>query len=186
MSDENKSASTQRSALSLLFQGLGRNLIFRGMIETAVGLLLLFSPERTVKILTIAIGVLLILDGVVLFLSTLRSRFPGNRWAVINATALVLFGAITVFSPLVMEYLWILVLGMWLIVSAVNELFCGGWRRIWGIVSSLLSLIVGVSFILMPFASIGAIVMITGGVLVASGILTFCAGLDIRAAGKEV
>ena len=186
MSDENKSAPPQQSPLSVVFQGLGRNLIFRGIIETAVGLLLLFSPDRTVLILTVAIGVLLILDGVVLMLSTLRSGFAGARWAVINAAALVIFGTITVISPLLMEHLWILILGVWLIVSAINEFFGGGWRRIWGIISSLLSFVVGVIFILMPFASIGAIVMIAGGVLAASGILTFCAGADIRAAGKEL
>jgi hypothetical protein len=39
---------------------------------------------------------------------------------------------------------------------------------------------------MMPFASIATIVMITGGVLVTSGILTFFAGVDIHAAGKKV
>ena len=186
MSDENKAAPPQRSPLSVLFQGLGRNLIFRGILEITVGLLLLFSPERTIKILTIAIGVLLILDGVVLFLSSLRSRSSGNRWKVINATALVLFGVMIIFSPLLMDHLWIIVLGVWLIVSAINEFFGGGWRRIWGIISCILSLIVGIIFILMPFASIETIVMITGGVLVTSGILTFLAGVDIRVASKKV
>ena len=186
MSDENKAASPERSPLSILFQGLGRNLIFRGILEVAVGLLLLFSPARTIEILTVAIGVLLILDGVVLFFASLRSGPAGKRFAVINATLLVLFGAMTICSPLFMEYLWILILGVWLIVTSVSELLGGGWRRMWGIASCLLSLIVGIVFILMPFASIEAVVMIAGGVLTASGILTFCAGADMRAASKKV
>ncbi|MBP5531823.1 MAG: DUF308 domain-containing protein [Lentisphaeria bacterium] len=186
MSEENKSALTERSPLSILFQGLGRNLIFRGILEVAVGLLLLFSPARTIRILIVVIGVLLILDGVGLFLASLRAGSVGKRFAVINASVLVFFGAMTICSPLFMEYLWILILGVWLIVTSISELLGGGWRRIWGIASSLLSLIVGVTFILMPFASVEAIAMIAGGVLTASGILTFCAGVDMRAASRRI
>ena len=185
MSEENKSASND-SALAMVFKGLGRNLLLRGLVELVIGVMLLVAPARTARILTIAIGILLIADGVALFISSLWSKSSGRNWMVINAIALVVFGAIIICSPLLVDKWLVIVLGVWLIMSAVNELFSGGWRRLWGLLSSVLSLIIGVIFIALPFVGLAYIITVTGVVMIASGVFTFCAGLDLRSAGKLI
>ena len=177
--------SNSLSPIAAIFRGMGRNLMLRGILELVIGILLLINPLKTVVWLTIVIGVLLILDGVVLFFSYLRTKASGRHWMLINAAALIVFGAVIVCSPLLMDELWIIVLGVWHIVSAVNELFGGGWRRKMGIVSSALSLVVGVIFVALPFLALNAMITITGIVLIASGFLSIVTGYDLRAASKK-
>lgn len=185
MSEENKSASNN-SPLAMVFRGLGRNLMLRGILELVIGILLLVTPLKTAKWLTIIFGVLLIADGVVLFLSSLRSNGSGRHWMIINAIALVIFGAVIVGSPLVMDQLWIVVLGVLHIVSAVNELFGGGWRRLMGLLSCVLALIIGVIFIVLPFIGLQAVLLVTGILMVAYGTFSLLTGADLRAASRKI
>ena len=186
MSSENNSVPQADSPLIPIFRGLGRNLIFRGILEIVFGALLLIVPDKTITILTYVIGVALILSGATQLLAAALSKSSKKSWSVINGIVLLLFGVITVCSPLLMEYLWIVVLGLWLIVSGINEFFGGGWRRLWGIISCILSVAIGVIFIALPFASIGAIVMIVGWVFITSGFLALCAGIDMRVASRKL
>ena len=180
---ENQSASI--SPLATIFGVLGRNLMLRGIFELVIGILLLVNPMNTVKWLTIVIGVLLIVDGVVLFLSSLRNNVSGRGWMIVNAVALVIFGAVIVGSPLMMDRLWIIVLGALYVVSAINEFFGGGWRRPLGILSCVLSLIIGVVFIVLPFVGLQAVIFVTGILMVAYGVFSLLTGADLRIASKK-
>lgn len=174
------------SPIAAVFRGLGGNLILRGILELAIGILLLVKPLKTVEWLTIILGVLLILDGAVLFLSFLRTKTSGRHWMLINAIALIVLGTVIVCSPLLMSELWIVALGVLHIVSAINELFGGGWRRLMGILSSALSLVVGVIFVALPFLALNAVITITGIMLIAYGCFSLFTGYDLRAASKKM
>ena len=179
------SESKSTSTLAAAFRGLSRNLMLRGLIELVIGILLLCKPVSTIKWLTIIIGLLLILDGLLMFASYLRTKGAGSDWMIVNAIALVALGAVTVSSPLMMDYLWIIMLGAWHIVSAVNELAGGGWRRLLGIASCVLSLIIGVIFIMLPFVGLQALITVAGIVLIASGVFSLLTGADLRAASRK-
>ena len=179
------SESATLSPIATIFRSLGRNLILRGLLELVIGILLLCKPAGTIKWLTIVIGALLILDGVVLFFSYLRTRTSGRHWMLVNAVALIVFGTVIVCSPLLMDYLWIIMLGVWHIVSAINEFFGGGWRRLMGILSCALSLVIGAIFIALPFIALQALILTTGIVMIAYGCFSLFTGLDLHAASKK-
>lgn len=186
MAEESNSPVKSNPALASAFRSLGRSLFLRGVLEIAFGVLLLIFPGDTIKILTIVIGAALSLSGLFQLLIAARSKDTKKHWALINAIALLVFGILVVCSPLLFDKLWIIVIGLWLIASALNELFGGGWRRIWGILSCLLSLAIGAIFVAFPFIGLTSIILITGWVMITSGVLAICAGVDLLVASKKI
>ena len=186
MSSENQNAPKPNPALSAVFRSLSRSLAVRGVLEIVFGVLLLLYTDPTIRILTIVIGAALILSGVAQLLGAARSKNSKKHWALINAIALVVFGVLIICSPLLWKYLWSVVLGLWLIVSSVNEFFGGGWRRFWGFFCSVLTLAVGVAFIAFPFVCQDILAKVTGGLMITSGVLALCAGVDLHVASKKV
>ena len=173
------------SPLSMIFRGLGRNMILRGAVELLIGILLLARPGATLRLLTVIFGILLTVDGVAMLLVALRSKDPIRNWTLANAVALVILGVVAICAPFKMDMLLMVVLGVWQIVSAVTDLLGGGWRKAWGLVSGLLSLAVGIVFVVLPFAALSYIMLIAGCLLIASGIITIFAGAGLRAAGTR-
>jgi len=174
------------SMLSAILRGLGRNLILRGIVEIVIGVMLLFNPFNTIRVLTMVIGALLIVDGIVAAMFALRTRGSDRSWTVVNAFVLLIVGIITVCSPLWMDKLWMIALGVWQIASVITSLFNGGWRRLWSVLSGVLSLVIGIIFIVLPFVALAYVGIIAGCVLAASGFFTICAGADLRIASKEL
>ena len=186
MASESSTPPKSNPALASAFRSLGRSLFLRGVLEIALGVLLVLYTAHAIKILTIVIGAALGLSGLFQLLIAVRSKDSKKHWALINAVALLVFGIFVIWSPLLADKLWIIVIGIWMIVSAANELFSGGWRRIWGILSCVLSVAIGVCFIVLPFYALDLIAKISGWVMIVSGILVFSAGIDLHSASKKV
>ena len=186
MSSENNNEPQVNSPLAPILRTVGRSLIFRGVLEITVGILLLAAPVQTIKIFTIVIGAALILSGLLQLLTAAGSKNSKKNWALINAAVLLVVGVLVVCFPLKAEKIWIILLGLWLVVSAINELGSGGARRISGILSCVLSLLIGVFFIVYPFTGLAYIVWIVGIVMIVSGVLTLGAGMDMNAAGRKL
>jgi len=172
--------------LSAILRGLGRNLILRGIVEMIIGITLMLVPLEAFRVMTIAIGILLIVDGVVAALFALRTSGSDRNWTVVNAFVLLIVGVVTVCSPLLMDKLWMIALGIWQIASVLTSFFNGGWRRLWSVLSGVLSLVVGIIFIVLPFVALTYVGIIAGCVLTASGFFTICAGADLRIAGRDI
>ena len=175
---ENKSI-VDSPVISLL-RGLGRNLILRGVLEMLIGIMLLDNPLMTVKMFTIVLGVLLTADGLVLFWAALNAGEKDRLWTFLNASVLVIFGVVTICSPLLMDRLWMIALGVWQIVSALFALLGGGWRRFWGVVSGILSIIIGVIFVALPFVGLTWFAIVAGCIMIASGFFSIFAGTGLR------
>ncbi len=178
-------AAGVHSMLSAILRGLGRNLILRGIVEMIIGILLLLTPLEAFRVLTIIIGALLISDGIVAALFAFRTESADRNWSVVNAFVLLIVGVVTVCSPLLMDKLWMIAIGIWQIASVITALCNGGWRRLWAVLSGVLSLVIGVIFIALPFVALKSVGIIAGCVLTASGFFTICAGADLRIAGRE-
>ena len=174
------------TVLSAILRGLGRNLILRGIVEMIIGVMLLLTPLEAFRMVTMIIGVLLIVDGIVAALFALRTRGSDRNWTVVNAFVLLIVGVVTVCSPLLMDKLWMIALGVWQIASVITSFFNGGWRRLWSVLSGVLSLVIGIIFIVLPFVALTYLGIIAGCVLAASGFFTICAGADLRIASKDL
>lgn len=184
--DEVKLPIGGAAVLSAILRGLGRNLILRGVVEMIIGVMLLLTPLEAFRMMTIVIGALLIVDGIVAALFALRTRDSDRNWTVVNAFVLLIVGVVTVCSPLLMDKLWMIALGVWQIASVMTSFFNGGWRRLWSVLSGVLSLVIGIIFIVLPFVAMAYVGIIAGCVLTASGFFTICAGADLRIASKDL
>ncbi len=175
----------QMPVLGGLFRSLGKNLIFRGVLELLLGILLLLNPLQTTAMLTIVIGAFLIMDGIGILIAGIRHSGAGKAWLITNAAALALLGLVAVLRPILMDTMWVLVIGVWQIFGGIECLAGGGWRRGWNVASGVLSLILGVIFICAPFAGLLSVIWLLGILLISSGVVTVAAGVQLRSAGGK-
>jgi len=186
MSEECGAATRADHPVVPVLRGLGRNLILRGVVEMLIGIMLLINPITTIKVITIIIGALLVIDGLVLFWVTLNADGNDRFWTFVNASVLVAFGVVTVCSPLLMDRLWIIALGAWQIVGALFMLAGGGWRRLWAIFSCVLSIVIGVIFVALPFVGLASFALLAGCVMAASGFFSICTGIGLRRSCRDI
>ena len=169
----------QSPVLGAAMRALGRDLVLRGVLEALVGLLLLLRPMQTAVFITIAVGVFLIIDGATLLFLALRSSGPGRGWLIVNAALLLLLGVFAVWRPVMVDSLWVVILGVWQILGGIETL-AGGINKLWNVFSGVLSLIVGIVFVVSPFVGLMSIIWLIGALLLFSGVVTIIAGTKFR------
>ena len=165
--------------LSTAMRMLSRDLILRGILEALLGLLLLAKPVQTAVFITVVIGVFLLIDGATLLILGVRTPGPGRKWLIVNAALLLLLGAFTVWRPIMVDSLWVVVLGVWQILGGIEAL-AGGGRKVWNVLSGVLSLLLGAVFVVSPFVGLLSILWLLGILLAFSGAVTVVAGIKIR------
>lgn len=158
---------------------LGRDLMLRGILEALLGVLLLVRPVQTAVVLTVAIGVFLLIDGATMLLIGLKAPGPGKKWLIINAVLLLLLGVFAVWRPIMVDSLWVVILGIWQLMGGIEAL-AGGGAKLWNVLLGVLSLALGVVFIVSPFVGLLSIIWLIGVLLVLSGALTILAGVKLR------
>lgn len=159
----------------------GGELLWRGVLYFVLGVLLFFRPLWTTAVLTIAIGILIMLDAVSQLIRYLRCR-AGSKWRIGWFVLLFLLGAGTVWMPLAADCLWVVALGVWQILGGVEELSSGGASR-WNIFSGVLSLLLGVLFVVAPFAGLLSLIWLLGALMIIGGAAAVVSGLGLRRAG---
>ena len=164
--------------LGAAMRALGRDLVLRGVLEALVGLLLLLRPMQVAEFITIAVGVFLLIDGATLLFLGIRSSGPGRAWLIVNAVLLLLLGVFAVWRPIMVDYLWVVILGIWQILGGVETL--SGGRKLWNVFSGVLSLVLGIVFIVSPFVGLFSIVWVIGALLFFSGLIRIVAGIRFR------
>lgn len=77
-------------------------LLLDGLLDTGIGLLILFNPEQTVWVLTVLIGVWLLLMGIIQIVYALRTRGYLKLWwvALINGLVTAVLGGLIWSNPL--------------------------------------------------------------------------------------
>lgn len=178
MSEDKIHVQVQSPVLEAAMRVFGCDLILRGVLEALAGLLLILRPVETAVFITVAVGVFLLIDGAILLVSGLRMPGSGGRWLTVNAALLLLLGAFAVWRPIMVDYLWVVILGIWQILGGVETL--SGGRKSWNVFSGVLSLALGIVFIVSPFVGLFSIVWVIGALLLFSGAIRIVAGIRFR------
>jgi len=154
-----------------------KNSYLRGIMTIALGSLLLFVPGLTMQTVMIAIGVLLVISGLVtMILSNIkRSRAMNGFWSVQGVTTII-FGIIFIASPSSMIKLFViflgiilLILGFFQLVGSLGTLTRSPWAWIFFLMA-LLTLAGGVFLLTDPFKSAEKILPFLGALLMLNGI----------------
>lgn len=118
-----------------------------GVIVLLVGLLALLNPIATGMATGILVGVLLIVYGVLALIAGFSSLSHRSRWIELLLGVLgILAGAVTIFNPFAGALSLVVLIGAWLLVSGIFEIvsaFNIVHDRIWRLALGVLDLILG-------------------------------------------
>jgi uncharacterized membrane protein HdeD (DUF308 family) len=166
-----------------------------GIIALIFGLAFLLVPGFTLTLFLFLFGIFMIFAGLVL-IGFSRSRAPGSGHRTLNVVEGlidIVIGVIAIFAPGFTSLLAIYLVGAFLIIAGLFQLFEGviaprgtqtfGTSNRWILVGGgLLSLLIGILIVLFPGAGILALLWIIGIILVIIGIINIISGLRMRSA----
>ena len=155
----------------------------RAIFAIVFGAVALFAPLGTIEALTLVFGIYILADGIAAIVSAIRAAARHASWGflVLEGIADIVAGGFALFMPGLTVLVFILLLGVWSVVSGALLLFAafrlpsqhGRWLLV---LSGLVSIVWGVLLYLSP--NTGAVVLtwwLGGYALVFGFILLFVA-----------
>ncbi len=127
-----------------------------------LGVLLLMRPVEVMRFITVLVGILFLIEGGLPLVYSLQEGKGLRAYPLV----IVLFGVLCIVSPIIMNALWMILLGLWQLLAGINGFAQRknapkGTQGMLLIVSTL-SLLLGLMFILAPMTSLVAIWWILG------------------------
>ena len=150
-------------------------IIFRAMIMLIIGVCMIFAPLQTLWWMTICIGAIVLIDGVMLLSASLQSKNELQGVMLINAALLIILGVFSLISPLIMDMVWVMMLGIWQLLAGLQYLFLHKRTRhtFFTLVTGILSVLAGLFFLLLPFGGLLAATWLIAIVLLTSSAMNF-------------
>ena len=150
-------------------------IIFRAMIMLIIGVCMIFAPLQTLWWMTICIGAIVLIDGVMLLSASLQSKNELQGVMLINAALLIILGVFSLISPLIMDMVWVMMLGIWQLLAGLQYLFLRKRTRhtFFTLVTGILSVLAGLFFLLLPFGGLLAATWLIAIVLLTSSVMNF-------------
>jgi len=163
--------------------------VLRGLVLVVFGILALSWPDRTVTVLLRIFGIVVLAYGVVMLIEALLSRRDEEQssiWPLIGAIAAIAAGVLTLAWPSATGLVVIYIIAIWAIVSGVIEIAAAFSFpvRDWGVwllaVGGLVSIIVGILFILFPGDGVVGLAWVIGLYALFVGLLHVVIGFKMR------
>ena len=161
-------------------------LIIRGVVAVLFGIMALISVEFTLLFLVYLFGAYVLIDGIMAIIASLQERRSSSAWWVVFLIGIVgiIVGVLSFIHPgnvaLLIFYLiaiWLIVAGFFGIVSAFFRARGTEWLSVMG---GILSIIIGVIFLLHPTSSILSIVWLLGVFALIYGIIQIIRAIQLR------
>ncbi len=172
--------SATSAAVSSVFKAIGNSLIVRGIIMILFGLLFWIKPVQLMNIIIIVIGIMLIVDSLPLFLSSLKLKGQSRAATLIPATIMLTLGLLCTFNALGIARIGIVIIGIWQLISGIQSISTAKNSGSLGIVSSLLSILVGIILIVSPVTGLVAYTWLLALCIIVSGISAMLLGFKLR------
>ena len=158
------------------------NLLFRGIILLLIGAVMFGNPESFFRALTMIIGVVLLIDGIFIIGTALTPGSPNPASFIIGAILLVI-GFIAFFNPQGTNMLIACAIGLWIFISALQDIYLGFTARknsnwFW-LIPAILMLLVGGMIFCAPWIGIEIAGIWMGVMLLFSGAFTIAAAISI-------
>jgi len=158
-------------------------LVVRGVIGILFGIVAMVWPIETAVALALMWGIWALIDGVGSFVQAFQPEATGRVWLVLMGVIALGAAFFAIFSPAVTAVALTWILGIWLVVRGLFELF-GAFRsstqvpRSLLVIGGALSIVIGVLFVANPGASavglafwLGFIALLWGASFVGLGLM---------------
>lgn len=162
------------------------SLLFRAVVFFVLGLLMLVAPFRSMEAITRVLGAFAVGDGLLIVFDSLRASRSSERWiAVSSGCFVVALGAFALLLPIQTDCALFVFLGVWQFVSGVETLLETRFaaRKALNALSAVLTIAVGLFFMIAPLAGALALDSLFGILLIAAACLLF--SVSFRSSGKS-
>ncbi|MFI7064840.1 HdeD family acid-resistance protein [Kribbella sp. NPDC050124] len=163
-----------------------KSLLIRGAIGVVFGILAIVWPIETAIALALLWGFWALMDGIGSLIQAFRPESKGGRvWLVLLGVIALVAAFFAIFSPGVAAVTLTWILGIWLIVRGLFELF-GAFSsnhvmpRWLLVLNAALSILIGILFVANPGAAAVGIAVFLGCVALLWGVVLIVAGLSVR------
>lgn len=151
--------------------------IFRGIIALLLGIMLLAEPLTTLTVITVSIGILMIFASGAVFSGAVKIK-SSYRWMVfVYAVSLLVLGGLAVFRPMMVEWLWILMLAGWQLMAGINALILMFDKKVVSrsaaLFSGVTSILLGVLLAAWPFTGLAMMMWLFGVIMILFSFLMF-------------
>ncbi len=161
-------------------------ILLRGIVALLFGIMAFISVEFTLLFLVFLFGAYVLLDGIMAIIASLQERRSSSAWWVVFLIGIVgiVVGLLSFIHPgnvaLVIFYLvaaWLIIAGFFGLISAMLRATGKEWLSI---VGGIISIVVGVIFLLHPTSSILSIVWLLGLYVLVYGIIQIVQAIQLR------
>jgi len=166
--------------------------LLRGIATLGFGLLAMFWPQGTLKLLFVYFGAYLVVDGVVAIISGLVTRRTNWGWMVLLGTVEIVLGVIVVLNPsevtsmlVIFLALWALIGGLVQVVAALRFRSAGDGSWVWLLAGGVLSLLFGIYFVINPLALAKFVLVVAGVFAVLLGVVLIAGAFRVRTLYRE-
>jgi uncharacterized membrane protein HdeD (DUF308 family) len=159
-----------------------------GLVTFGVGLFFVIEPHETLKVFTVIIGILLILDGVIALIGAIAGVTESRGVLAFVGVLTLVVGLVLIKHPFQSLIVLALIVGIWLVVWGAVR-FVSAFSMIgtkWPtIVGALIDLAFGILILSWPELGLSTFAVIVGIVMMLRGLLLMYAGWALRRMGKD-
>jgi uncharacterized membrane protein HdeD (DUF308 family) len=179
------------NAVSSPLDHLGKSwwlVALRGVLAIVFGLLAFFYPGATLLVLIAFFGAYMFVDGVLALVQAMRFRHDRDQWPMLLIEGIlgIVAGLITFFLPGAAALAWVITIAAWALVSGVLEILAAIKLRqfirneIFLALSGVVSILLGIGFILLPAIGLLAAVWMVGAYAIIFGVILLSLAYRLR------
>jgi len=165
-------------------------MLFAGLATLVIGLIVAFHPSTSLNVISVLIGILFVIGGIIHLIRVLDHNEPHRVWLGIAGLLLIVIGIICIRHLHLTQAALALIIGIAWIVQGVIALIAGiggGSRqgRGWWIFFGLVSLAAGIVVAADPSTSITVLAILVGIWFAVMGALEIVGAFILRHAVKQ-
>lgn len=158
-----------------------------------IGVFLLARPEDAIHLVSYALGIILILWGIISVVQFVTDKESQNYldFGFITGVFMFIFGLIVLIKPNTIASIIPLLLGVWMLINGVTKLSYAltlnkNNNAAGSIIISVLIIILGILLIFNPFAGAKTLVQILGSIIIIYSVLDLVESFAIKRVMKDV
>ncbi len=155
-----------------------KNLVVQGIVFVLLGILFLLFPEEILKGISVYLGIVMLVPGVVMIVLPLaRNEGSSSPVMLTEGVLLTLFGLLFIFRPAIVGKLLALFVGLWMIGGGIMQVAGSaarksmGWRYWWvQFLAGILLIVAGLVILFNAFSVSVALMMWFGVLMIIFGV----------------
>lgn len=159
-----------------------------GFLCMVAGVIVLDDPKNSLAAIAVVIGIFLVIDGVADVLLSLLFGTDRRALTVLIGVVSIVIGVILIRHPIRSVVAVAMFVGLWLIVAGAVRLawaFDERAGRVWRLLVALIEMIAGIVIVSSPGIGVATLAVLVGIALILRGIAVSTAGWLIYQVGKD-